>query len=413
MQRCALLAQCSDSPSGLTRLFCSDAMRDAHVRLAEWMTSAGLQTRLDAAGNLIGRRQSSIQPARTILVGSHVDTVVNAGWYDGALGVLMGLALAELLQEEQAELPTSLDVIAFSEEEGVRFQTPYIGSRAVAGDLQSDDPLLKRLDSAGVRMHDALAGFGCDPSELDAAAYDPPQVVAFIEPHIEQGPVLERYDAPVAVVTGVAGQTRACFRFIGVSGHAGTVPMNMRRDPLPAAASLVCQINELATAQTGMVATVGQLQVQPNVGNVIPSEVAVRLDLRHLDDQQREACFEAIHQHAVAVAGEHNVDCLLEWRQEQPATRCDGRCMAVLEQSMTAENLTPHLLASGAGHDAVVMAQKFATALLFVRCRGGVSHHPDESVEPADVQAGLRVLWRSINKLAENQRQPQQVVGVS
>ncbi|MEM8866564.1 MAG: Zn-dependent hydrolase, partial [Planctomycetota bacterium] len=291
LERSSELISCSDSEVGLARLFCSPAMAKAHQKLTGWMTDAGMSTQVDAAGNLIGRLPAEPTDTRSLLIGSHLDTVVNAGQFDGTLGVLMGLAVAELCHRYELRLPFSLDVLGFSEEEGIRYQTPYIGSRAITGDLTSGDPLLERLDDHGVRLADALGQFGCDASQFAQAVYDPESVIAFIEPHIEQGPVLEERGLPVGVVTGVAGQTRASFRFVGETGHAGTVPMKLRRDPLPAAAKFATQVEEIALACEGTLATVGRLEVTPNVANVIPEEVAVRLDLRHLDDDKREASF--------------------------------------------------------------------------------------------------------------------------
>ncbi|MEM6799235.1 MAG: Zn-dependent hydrolase, partial [Planctomycetota bacterium] len=300
MQRSHVLATCTDSEEGLTRLFCSGAMRAAHECFRLWMSNAGMVVRVDEAGNLIGRRPAAAAGARFVIIGSHLDTVVNAGRHDGTLGVLIGLALAEVCEEEGIELPVALDVVGFSEEEGIRYQSPYIGSRAIAGDLGAGNPLLERLDDEGVRMADALAGFGCDPSKLGDAAYKPEQVAAFLEPHIEQGPVLEQKDLSLGVVTGIAGQTRASFRFVGETGHAGTVPMSLRRDPLPTAARFVHAVEEAARRRPGTLATVGRMDVLPNVANVIPSEVAVRLDLRQVVDDEREACFVEIHRAAMS-----------------------------------------------------------------------------------------------------------------
>lgn len=378
------------------------------------MGHAGLATRVDAVGNLIGRlpatgRDASVSTAsepnspeqeRALLIGSHIDTVVNAGRYDGVLGVLMGLAITELARDESAPLPLSIDVIAFCEEEGIRYQSPYIGSRALVGDLLPGDPLLERLDDQGVRLADALTDFGCHPAELATAAYNPAKVAAFIEPHIEQGPVLEADGIPVGVVSGAAGQTRASFRFTGEMGHAGTVPMALRRDPLPAAARFVSEVQQAAIRRPGTLATVGRLDVFPNVANVIPSEVAVRIDLRHVDNSQREACFVGLHRQAMQIAEASGVECRLEWCEQQAATRCDAPCRTILREAIAEEGHSVHELVSGAGHDAVIMASRFPTSLLFIRCAGGLSHHPDESVTEEDVTVGLRVLWRAVQKIA-------------
>lgn len=403
MGRSAVLAGCTDGDDGLARLFCSPAMAATHDRLSAWMTAAGMSVRLDAAGNLVGRRAAGDGSSRALLVGSHLDTVVNAGRYDGTLGVLLGLGLAELCHETAVELPFAVDVIGFSEEEGVRYQSPYIGSRVIAGDLPAGDPLFERLDDSGTRMADTLAGFGCDLDSIPESSYPPESVVAFVEPHIEQGPVLERKGLPLGVVQGIAGQTRAAFRFSGDTGHAGTVPMQDRRDPLPAAALLVAEVERIARACSGAMATVGRLEVLPNVANVIPEEVLVRLDLRHLDDTKRDACFVAIHRAAMAIAEERGVDCRLEWVEQQPATPCDAESVRMLADCVADTGFEPLAMTSGAGHDSVVMAGRFPTSLLFLRCGGGLSHHPDESVLEEDVEAALRVLWRLVMKRAEQE----------
>lgn len=402
VERSQRLAECSDSDAGLTRLFCSSAMADAHARLGGWMNEAGLRVRADAAGNLIGRRGADA--ARKLLIGSHLDTVVNAGKYDGALGVLLGVAVSELCRDGECDLPFALDVVGFSEEEGIRYQTPYIGSRAIAGDLRLGDPLLERLDDRGVRLGDALASFGCDIAQLNAAAYSPAEVLAFIEPHIEQGPVLEQENRPVGVVEAIAGQTRACFRFIGETGHAGTVPMGARRDPLPAAARFVVAVEQIALTRAGTMATVGRMDLLPNVANVIPEQVAVRIDLRNADDTHREACFVAIHRAAMKLAEERGVECRLEWVEQQKATPCDGGSVDLLAACVADEGIAPKRMVSGAGHDAVVMASRFPSSLLFVRCRGGLSHHPDESATEDDILVALRVLWRAVVRLAARHR---------
>lgn len=363
------------------------------------MTVGGMDVRVDAAGNLIGRRGAD-SAQRALLIGSHLDTVVNAGRYDGTLGVLLGLAVGELCEQAGLALPFSLDVIGFSEEEGIRYQTPYIGSRAITGDFRSGDPLLERLDNDGVRMADALAAFGCDHRELSSAAYGADEVVAFVEPHIEQGPVLEQRALPLGVVRGVVGQTRAYFRFSGQTGHAGTVPMDARLDPMPVAARFVAAVEDTARSRAGTLATVGRLEVFPNVANVIPEEVGVRLDLRHADDAQRESAFVDIHRAAMAIAAERGIECRLEWVEQQPATRCDPALAETLSECVAAEGINPLTMTSGAGHDAVVMASRFPSALLFLRCGGGISHHPDESVTAEDIGVSLRVLWRFVASLA-------------
>jgi allantoate deiminase len=407
MQRCDELATCTERPGEITRTFCSAAMRDAYQKLRGWMEAAGMACQLDAATNLIGRWNSGLSTPiglagekrqKILLIGSHLDTVVNAGRYDGPLGVLMGLALIELLNQNQQPLPFAIDVIAFCEEEGVRYQTPYIGSRAIVGELT--DELIGRQDSAGISMRDAIHAFGGDPQRLSTAIYHASEVIAYLEPHIEQGPILELENLPVAIVTGIAGQTRASLQFIGRAGHAGTTPMTARHDALAAAAEFVLEVERLGRSQIGLVATVGQLNVSPNIGNVIPGAVQCRIDVRQIDDAVREAAYQSLLNSAEAIATKRQVQFKLDWVQQQTAVACDANCVQLLEQSVAESNHRPLRLASGAGHDTVVLAPDFPAAMLFLRCRGGISHHPAESVAEADVAAGLEVMWRFVNKLA-------------
>jgi len=380
-------------------------MRDAHRLVREWMTGAGMICRLDPATNLIGRR-----PARTagpgaeqvVIIGSHLDSVVNAGRYDGPLGVLMGIALVEMAEAAALELPFALDVVAFCEEEGVRYQAPFIGSSALAGNLTAEH--LAARDAAGVTLEQAIREFGGDPAKLADAVYPAEGVIAYIEPHIEQGLSLEANNLPIGVVTGIAGQSRAGVAFIGQAGHAGTVPMAARRDALTAAAEWISDVERIALAEPGLVATVGRLELAPNVANVIPAMVSLSLDVRHLDDNVRQDRLRRILDSAVAVARRRSVSFDVAWSHEQETTPCDPRlvdemCSAVRDVGV---RLLP--LASGAGHDGVALARKFPIAMLFVRCAGGVSHHPSESVAEQDVAVALEALERLIARLADRRR---------
>lgn len=362
------------------------------------MVEAGLVCRMDPAGNLIGHRPPTNPTTRTLLTGSHLDSVVNAGRYDGVLGVLMGLALAEMANELQVSLPFAIDVIAFCEEEGVRFQTPYIGSRAIVGELTAE--LLARRDASGCTMADALRGFGGDPDRLHECGYDRGHVVAYLEPHIEQGPVLEEKGLPLGIVTGIAGQSRAVVTFRGQAGHAGTVPMAARRDALAAAAELIIEVERIGRRREGLVATVGMIEAKPNVRNVIPGEVRLTLDVRHLEDEVRRVAFEEITQAVARICSRRRLDQTIEWVQEEPALRCDLALASLLKQAVQEVGLQSFYLPSGAGHDAGVLSKHFPAAMLFLRCAGGLSHHPDEAVAEADVAIALDVLWRVVMKLA-------------
>src|SRR5947209_10668050 len=269
LRRCDVLAACSEEPHRLTRTFLRPPMRAVHEHLRTWMTAAGLQVRVDAVGNMIGRLPSRDPEARILVVGSHVDTVPDAGKYDGVLGVLLGLAAAEALARR--ELRRSLDVIAFSEEEGVRFGMPYLGSLAICGRLTPET--LAKTDADGVTVTEAIRPFGLDPGAIPAAAYTPGQVAGYFEAHIEQGPVLESLDRPFGVVTAIVGQSRYWLRFVGKAGHAGAQPMGTRRDALAAAAEFVTTVEKEAITTDGLRATVGCLTVSPGAVNVVPGAV--------------------------------------------------------------------------------------------------------------------------------------------
>lgn len=395
MSRCDALAACSESPDHLTRRFLSNAMHAAHEQLALWMTETGLSPRVDNAGNLIGRRRA-IGGQQAFLIGSHIDTVTNAGRYDGTLGVLVGLAAAELLRD--TKLPFHFDVVAFSEEEGFRFALPFIGSSALLGEFQ--EAWLERIDSDGFTMRDVICEFGLRPELIPAAAYAPDEVLAYLEPHLEQGPVLSNSGAPVGAVTAIVGQSRLQLRFIGRAGHAGTTPMEDRHDALCCAARFVSASRDVAVATSGLRATVGKMQVVPNVPNVIPAGVELALDVRHADDAVRCQAVEQLLTIGIEVANEYG--CLLELdeRSEHPAVAMDPELTQLLTSAIAECGLPPASLPSGAGHDAMIIARRFPTAMLFIRHPGAISHHPDEAVDRDDVATAIEVTCRFVEHLA-------------
>lgn len=328
--------------------------------------------REDAAYNLIGHWPAAKRGAKCVVIGSHLDTVRNAGKYDGALGVLLGLAVVERLHGER--LPFHLEVVGFSDEEGVRYQTTYLGSRAMCGLLGQRD--LARIEEKG------LAGARRPRREL----------LAYLEAHIEQGPVLEAADRPVGVVTAIAGQTRIRASFMGRAGHAGTTPMGLRHDALCGAAEVV-----LAAENTGVIATVGQCEVPGGASNVIPGRAAFTLDVRDVKDAKRRAACANLHKFAVAVARRRGLKLAWEVVQETSTAAMDTGLTKVLQ---CAAGPQVAAMPSGAGHDAAVMTQVCPSAMLFVRCRAGLSHHPDECVKTSDVAVALDVLTRTVLALA-------------
>jgi allantoate deiminase len=401
VSRCRELAGVSEEPGRLTRRYATPAMARANALVGSWMREAGMTARLDAAGNLVGRRPGTSVLAGTLLMGSHLDTVRDAGAFDGPLGVVTAIALAGRLREEGVALPFALDVLGFADEEGLRFGTAYLGSRAVAGTF--DEGLLEVVDEDGASVRDALLAFGGDPASAVAggASRRGEQLLGYVEVHMEQGPVLERRGAPVGVVSGIAGATRAEVRFTGLAGHAGTVPMALRRDCAPAVAELVLAAEALARGTDGLLATVGRLSVAPGAPNVVPGSATAFLDVRHADDAVRRDAVEALRARAVQIAEARALEVAWDVRLDTPAVAMDAALTARLAHAAPDAPSLP----SGAGHDGVALTDLCPIAMLFVRCAGGLSHHPDESVSAQDAQAALDVLYAFVMELAAELRQ--------
>jgi allantoate deiminase len=322
------------------------------------------------------------------------------------LGVLVAIACVERLRDAGRELPFAIEVLGFADEEGVRYGTAYLGSSVVAGTF--DPACLERRDADGIAMADAIRAAGGDPERLSAARRDPADLIGYCEVHIEQGPVLEAERVPVGVVTAIAGQTRARVRFEGVAGHAGTVPMDLRQDALCAAAEWIAEVEALARGEAGLVATVGELKVEPGASNVIPAQATLSLDVRHQHDDDRTAAVERLRERAAAIAGERDVTPRWTVVQETPAVPCSAvltNLLAVAAGGASAPRTEVLRLTSGAGHDAAVMSRIAPVAMLFVRCAGGVSHHPDEAVSHKDVATAIEVMGRFLDLIATEQEE--------
>jgi allantoate deiminase len=369
--------------------------------VAGWMRDAGMSVRRDNVGNVIGCYAAARADALTLLLGSHIDSVRDAGKYDGPLGVLVALACVELLQHQGRRLPFAIELAAFADEEGLRYGTAYLGSKALAGTFDLD--YLQRRDTDGIAMADAIRAAGGDPTAIPGDRFPTDQALGYCEVHIEQGPVLEALDLPVGIVAAIAGQDRVVVRFQGMAGHAGTVPMALRRDALAAAAAFVLTVESEGRARDGLVATVGQLAVAPGASNVIPGAVRLSMDVRHQDDAVRAAATAQLHQEALRIGAERGIAVEWELVQSHGAVGCDERLRGLLERAVSAIGYAPHSLVSGAGHDGVVLSTLAPIAMLFVRCAGGISHHPDESVRPDDIAVAVAALARFIDLLAEEQ----------
>jgi allantoate deiminase len=392
---CWRIAAMTEEPGCITRRFLTPPMRDVHALLTARMTALGMTTHVDAAGNLRGIWQPLGASKKRLILGSHIDTVPDAGAFDGVLGVTLALEWVEIARE--IDFPLAIEVIAFSEEEGVRFGVPFIGSRAVAG--RFDSSLLALKDAEGTTVEEAIRRFGLDPGRIDDASADADSL-AFVEIHIEQGPVLETDNLSVAAVTAIVGQTRMSLTFTGHANHAGTTPMHLRRDALAGVAEWIAAVETLALRTEGLAATVGKAEVVPNAGNVIAGTVTVSLDVRHSDDFARNQAVEMLVKQASGIADRRRLALDCKRQMDQPAAPMDERLTAFLAEAMEAAGLPAKRMNSGAGHDAMVMAARMPTAMLFLRSPGGISHHPDEAVREEDVEASLHAGRKFLERLA-------------
>ncbi len=381
------LGAISEEPDRLVRHFATPAMARASDCVAEWMEDAGLSVRRDAVGNVIGSMRGDAPP---FVLGSHLDTVPNAGRYDGPLGILVALAAVERLAVDGTRPSVPVEVVAFADEEGGRFGTSYLGSAAYTGGFERE--WFDLVDADGVTLAEAIVEAGGDP---EAAVGSPaPQLAGYLEVHIEQGPVLEREGIPVGVVSAIAGQTRVRVVVRGEAGHAGTLPMAARRDALTAAAEIVLAAERVGRSTDGLVATVGALSVSPGVGNVVPGEVRMLLEARHAVDAVRAGAAGAVRAEAERIAAARGVDVSWTLRYDTAAVELAPDLRRRLEGAIEAAGHPVTTLVSGAGHDAAELCRVCPAAMLFVRCAGGISHDPRESVQEADVAVALDVVER-------------------
>ncbi len=390
MARTETLCTLTEVPGTIMRTFLSPVAAEMHTALSAWATQLGLRAWVDPAGNWHAELPGSAHRAPTFYVGSHLDTVPDGGRYDGLLGVLLGLALAGELQRRGAALPYRLEVLGFTEEEGVRYGVPFIGSLSALG---AAGEMLSHTDPQGVSVEEAMRDFGLDPARLPDAALAGPHL-GFLEFHIEQGPVLEAAGQPLGVVNALVGHHRLRITLTGRANHAGTTPMTLRQDALTAAAEWMLEAERLARATPGLVATVGRLQVFPDASNVIPGRAELTLDLRHQNDDLRAARLAELEAALHEIGQRRGVQTQAEVLTVIPAVPLDPGLLAGLRRAAAESGLSAPELVSGAGHDAMIMARAMPAAMLFLRTPGGLSHHPDEAVATEDVQAALEVGWR-------------------
>lgn len=394
------LAEISDESGQLTRLYLGPAHKRAVALVSNWFETAGLETRVDATGSVVGRYGAQGDGGPVLILGSHIDTVRNAGLYDGNLGVVTALTVVERLSRAGVRLPFAIEVVAFGDEEGVRFASALGGSRALAG--RFDPRLLDERDADGISRRAALEAFGCRPELIAAEARDPGRVLGYVEVHIEQGPVLEADGLAVGVVTAINGASRGRVGVRGESGHAGTVPMIMRRDALAAAAEMMLRLEALARAEADLVATVGRIEVAHGAVNTIPGFVSFTLDIRCPVDAARLDFIERLRRELSLIAEARCVSVQVDLPYDAPAVTSDAGLMARLGEAVERQAPPLRLLPSGAGHDAMAFGGRIPSVMLFVRCRGGISHNPDEFSALEDIDAGARVLLDFIVGLAVN-----------
>lgn len=394
MARADTLAAFSQGGEGVTRMFATPEHRAASESILGWMREAGMHAWVDAAGNTVGRYEGE-QPGQPVLMmGSHQDTVRNGGKYDGMLGIITPISCVNVLHQRGERLPFAIEVVAFGDEEGLRFQTSFIGSRAVAGSF--DLAMLDRRDAGGMSLGEAMRDFGLDVAEIPAVARSPDEVLAYVEIHIEQGPVLEAEGRPVGIVTAIAGATRMVVDVHGIAGHAGTVPMGRRQDALTAAAEAILAVERRCSGTDSLVGTVGIITAEPGAMNVIPGHVHFTVDIRAAEADTRTSAVSAVKADIEELCARRGLSVRIEELHETAGCACAPWLMDQLEAAVVAEGISPRRLFSGAGHDGMAMIDITDIGMLFVRCKNGISHNPDEAITAEDAGIGARTLLRFI-----------------
>ena len=397
MHRIDELSAISETPGILTRRYLTAEHRRANELVGHWMSGAGMDTWQDAAGNIIGRYDSAQGNAPALIIGSHLDTVVNADKFDGMLGVLCGVACVQALFQTGRRLTYPIEVIGFADEEGMRFGTTYLGSRAVTGQL--DPSLFEQTDAAGISFRQALIDFGLEADQIGQAARHADDVLAFLELHIEQGPVLEALGRPAGAVTAINGQTRLSVTITGEAGHAGTVPMGLRRDALAVAAEGVLAVERECDGNDDVVGTVGILRVTPGAINVIPGEVTFTVDIRGKDDVDRRNVVAEVSRAVREAAEQRNCFAQISVLHEAVSAPCAERMIKIIERAIAAVGFEPCRMPSGAGHDAAAMAELCNVGMIFLRSERGISHNPAERTSEEDVTIGINIMMKILDEM--------------
>jgi len=395
VRRIDALGAISETPDHLTRIFLTPEHRAAADLLLSWMREAGMRAHLDAIGNVCGRYEGDRPGLPCLMLGSHYDTVRDAGKWDGPLGLITAISCVGAMHRRGQRLPFAIEVIGFADEEGVRFASTLLGSRAVAGTF--DESVLGAKDRQGISMREALSQFGLDPGRIGAAARSRSELHGYVELHIEQGPVLECESLPVGVVTAISGATRLAASLTGMAGHAGTVPMLLRRDALAGAAECIVAIEAFCrTDEGGLVGTVGYIHAMPGATNVIPGQVSFTIDIRSASDAHRKLAVADIVRQIETIARRRKLLLQVDVTHDNRTVPCAPWLRRQVADAIAGEGYRVFELPSGAGHDGMAMIDVADVAMVFVRCRGGISHHPDEHIDMSDADAGARVLLRLI-----------------
>ena len=389
ISRIDALAALSDQPGMISRVFGTPAFVSASNMFVQWFTEAGLSTRIDNIGNVRGRLTCSTANSKTFVIASHFDTVINAGKFDGPLGIVMGLDIIEQLIAEKIELPFNIELIAFSDEEGVRYHSTFLGSKVVTGTF--DETLLNKKDNREIPLSQAITEIGGDVAKLKRDKIPTGEWLGYFEIHIEQGPILFEAGIPVAGVSAIAGQKRATITCVGEAGHAGTVPTNMRRDALCCAADCILQLEYFAKTHVNIVATVGTLHISNAASNVIPGNVEFTLDVRSDDEDALDTAWHDIRSLVTSIGHKRNIDTQLDLVQSSLPVKCDYTLNFLLKRAIAELGYEVKELVSGAGHDAVPISAVSPVSMMFVRCYKGISHNPAENVEIKDIEAAITV----------------------
>jgi allantoate deiminase len=399
LERIDRLAKCSETFPGVTRLSFTKQCDEADLLLREWMEEAGMVVRRDEMNNLIGRYEGKNREGPVLMLGSHIDSVINGGKYDGTLGVITAIEVIQVLSN-LGEIPSHpIEVVSFCDEEGVKFHTTFLGSRAMTGALTLDD--LARCDERGISLSDAMRSRHLNPEDFQMAKRKPDSILGYLELHIEQGPLLEKINQPCGVVSGIAGVSRYSFLIEGMSGHAGTVPMYDRKDALTGAAEIIVKLEQLAKQYSPAVATVGKLSVKPGASNVIPEIVEGTIDIRDQDEKRKTMFLKDMVAMAYEVCKRRKLTCEFEKVMEVPPVSCSNHFIHLIEDVLEDNGISPYRMISGAGHDAMAIASLTPIGMIFVRCKKGLSHCPDEDVSLEDMEIGTKILLDTVRKITD------------